>query len=292
MTALSPHGPAPMESNPLLKPLDLTPREFLTVTALARERLGIELGAGKEQLVAARIGKIMRRNGFARFREYYAHLQADHTGEALVQLLDALTTNHTSFFREQAHFDFLVEHIFREWSGSRPIRIWSAASSTGEEPYSIAMTAREFVGGGERSVPAIVASDISTHALSTARKGVYRSDRIEPALAPWMRKHLLRGEGEWQGWYRMHPEVMAMVEFRRINLIEPFPQIGRFHVIFCRNVMIYFSHATQEKLVNQLAESLELGGYLFVGHSETLTGIHHGLQQIQAAIYRKRGATR
>jgi chemotaxis protein methyltransferase CheR len=108
-------------------------------------------------------------------------------------------------------------------------------------------------------------------------------------VAPWLRKHLLLGEGRWQDWYRMRPEILGMVEFRRLNLIEPLPDVGRFAVIFCRNVMIYFSRETQETLVNRLAACLEPGGYLFVGHSESLTGIHHDLQQVQPAIYRKRG---
>ena len=107
-------------------------------------------------------------------------------------------------------------------------------------------------------------------------------------MATWLRKHLLRGEGQWQGWYRMRPEITAMVEFRRINLILPFPNVGKFDVIFCRNVMIYFSQRTQEQLVNRLAGCLRPGGYLFVGHSETLTGVQHGMQHVQPAVYRKR----
>ncbi|HEY2471459.1 MAG TPA: protein-glutamate O-methyltransferase CheR [Terracidiphilus sp.] len=292
MTGFPLHLTAEHDGNPLLKPLALTHTEFAAVSTLAREHFGVELGAGKEQLVAARLGKLMRRFGHSTFREYYEHLQADRTGEALVHLIDALTTNHTSFFREQAHFDFLVEHVFPNWDGIRPMRIWSAASSTGEEPYTIAVIAREYLGSHRMGLPSILASDISQQALETARRGVYKADRLHGVLVPWLRKHLLRGEGQWEGWYRMRPEVTAMVEFRRINLIEPFPEVGRFAVIFCRNVMIYFSHQTQEELVNRLATCLEPGGYLFVGHSETLTGIQHGLQHVQPAIYRKRGVKR
>jgi chemotaxis protein methyltransferase CheR len=277
---------------PAPKPLALTPKEFAAVSALAREHFGVELGAGKEQLVAARLSKLMRRLDFSTFREYYEHLRADHTGVALVELIDALTTNHTSFFREQAHFNFLVEHVFPEWDGTHPMRIWSAASSTGEEPYTIAITAREYFGILNKDLPSLLASDISTQALETARKGTYQSERLAEVLAPWISKHLLRGEGRCEGWYRMRPEIMAMVEFRRINLVEPFPSIGKFAVIFCRNVMIYFSHQTQEQLVNRLATCLQPGGYLFVGHSETLTGVQHDLEHVQTAIYRKRGGNR
>ncbi len=284
----------PTELQPPLfvRPLVLTAREFAAISTLAREEFGLELGRGKEQLVAARLGKLMRRLGFTAFPDYYRHVQSDRTGEALVELIDVLTTNHTSFFREQAHFDFLVQRVFAERRGSGPIRIWSAASSTGEEPYSIALTAREFLGPQSPVLPRILATDISTRVLETARKGIYPAERFPHGPAPWLRKHLLRGEGRWQGWYRMCPEILGMVEFRRVNLIEPLPDVGRFDVIFCRNVLIYFSRSTQEQVVNRLTVCLEPGGYLFVGHSESLTGIQHGLQHIQPAIYRKRGGRR
>jgi chemotaxis protein methyltransferase CheR len=280
---------AESQSQPISTPYALTSKEFATISALAREEFGLELGAGKELLVASRVGKLMRRLGFSEFRDYYRHVQSDRTDGALVELIDALTTNHTSFFREQAHFDFLVQRVFAERNGPGPICIWSAACSTGEEPYTIALTAREHLGPPSPILPRILATDISTRVLETARKGIYKADRFPGGIAPWLKKHLLCGEGRWAGWYRMRPEILRMVEFRRVNLIEPLPQIGRFAVIFCRNVMIYFSRSTQEQLVNRLAACLEPGGYLFVGHSESLTGIQHSLQHVQPAIYRKRG---
>src|ERR1700756_2573104 len=124
------------------RPLALTAKEFAAVSALAREQFGLELGLGKEQLAAARLGKLMRKRGFKVFRDYYRHVQSDQTGQALEELIDGLTTNHTSFFREPAHFDFLVQRVFADQPGRVPMRIWSAACSTGEEPYSIALTAR------------------------------------------------------------------------------------------------------------------------------------------------------
>ena len=271
------------------RPFALTAKEFETISNLAREKLGLELGNSKQQLVAARVGKLIRRLGLAGFRDYYQQLQCDQTGEALVELVDALTTNHTSFFREQAHLDFLVRQVFADRVESGPMRIWSAGSSTGEEPYSIALAAREHLGSQSPLLPRILATDISTRVLEIARRGIYRTDRFDNELAPWLKKHLMRGENRWEGWYRMHPEILRMVEFRRVNLIEPFPDVGRFAVIFCRNVMIYFSRATQEQLVNRLTACLEPGGYLFVGHSESLTGIQHVLHHVQPAVYRKRG---
>lgn len=269
--------------------LALTAREFAAISHLAREEFGLELGQGKEQLVAARLGQLMRRLGFSRFRDFYRHLESDSTGEALVQLIDVLTTNHTSFFREQAHFDFLAQHLFTERRPASPLRIWSAASSTGEEPYTIAMTAREIIGPGNPNLPRILATDISTRVLEIARKGIYSADRFPGGPAPWLKKHLLCGAGKWEGWYRMHPEILRMVEFGRINLVEPLPDLGRFAVIFCRNVMIYFNRATQRKVVAALTGCLQPGGYLFVGHSESLTAIQHHLQQVQPAIYRNPG---
>jgi len=283
---------APSDENSPLSPLALTHREFALISELAHAEFGIELGPGKEQLVAARIGKLMRHLCFSNFRDFYKHLQADHTGQYLIQLIDSLTTNHTSFFREQAHFDFLVNPICSQWASSRPMRIWSAACSSGEEPYTIALIASEHFRARREALPHILASDISTRALETARNGAYPAQRLQHAMVPWLRKHLLRGEGHWDGWYRMRPEIIDMVDFQRINLVQSWPDIGRFDVIFCRNVMIYFSHQTQTQLVNRLAECLQPGGYLFVGHSETLTGIQHGLQHVQPAIYRKRGAKR
>ncbi|HEV2134601.1 MAG TPA: protein-glutamate O-methyltransferase CheR [Terracidiphilus sp.] len=280
---------ADSSSVPVFPSLNLTAREFAAISNLAREEFGLELGHGKEQLVVARLGKLMRRLGFSRFRDFYQHLEDDSSGEALIQLIDVLTTNHTSFFREQSHFDFLVQHVFAERRPTTPTRIWSAASSTGEEPYTIAMTAREIIGPGSPNLPRILATDISTRVLDIARKGIYSADRFPGGPAPWVRKHLLRGAGRWAGWYRMHPEILRMVEFGRINLIEPLPDVGRFLVIFCRNVMIYFNRAAQQKVVNVLTGCLEPGGYLFVGHSESLTGIQHHLQQVQPAIYRKPG---
>ena len=277
---------------PPLNTLPLTHREFAAISDLAHREFGIELGAGKEQLVAARIGKLMRRLHFSRFRDFYEHLLADRTGQCLTHMIDSLTTNHTSFFREQAHFDFLTQRLFPGSEGNRPMRIWSAACSTGEEPYTIALIASEYFRSRSTGIPCILASDISTDALEAARKGLYPAQRLEQAMVPWMRKHLLRGEGQWDGWYRMRPEIMEMVRFRRINLVQSLPDVGTFDLIFCRNVMIYFSHQTQAQLVKRLAACLEPGGYLFVGHSETLTGIQHDLQHVQPAVYRKRGAKR
>src|ERR1700759_3188106 len=173
------------------QPLTLRATEFAAISTLAREEFGLELGRGKEQLVAARVGKLMRKLGFKAFPDYYRYVQGDRTGDALVELIDALTTNHTSFFREPAHFDFLVKRVLPENAGREPMRIWSAACSTGEEPYTIALTVREHMGAQSPILPRVLATDISTRVLETARKGIYKADRFQGGVAPWLRKHLL-----------------------------------------------------------------------------------------------------
>jgi chemotaxis protein methyltransferase CheR len=263
----------------------LSDGEFQAIRRLAHEKFGLELKSGKQELVAARLGKKLREHNFPTFRDYYRHVLEDSTGEALIGLIDALTTNHTSFLREPAHFDYLRETILPALERRRRIEIWSAACSTGEEPYSIACALLEAGVAPDRA--RIVATDISTRVLETARAGVYPAERFEEIPAGWRRKYLLRGTRRWEGWFRLRPEVRAMVEFRRLNLVEPFPELGPFPVIFCRNVMIYFDKPTQERVVGRLEARLEPGGWLLVGHAESLAGVRHSLRYVKPAVYRK-----
>lgn len=265
----------------------LTPREFERIRRLAHEHFGLDLRNGKEELVSARLGKKIRQWGFHTFQQYCDHVVADPSGEALVEMIDALTTNHTMFLREPAHFDFLRRMAAAELRGRGPIEIWSAACSTGEEPYSIAICLIEELGPGAASRIRILASDISTRALDAARKGVYAAERFDGFPAGWLPRYFLRGEGNWKGWFRTKPELRRMVEFRRINLMDPLTSLPRFAVVFCRNVMIYFDKPTQEDLLGRLTGRLEPGGYLLTGHSESLLGGRHSLEYICPAVYRK-----
>ena len=265
---------------------DLNARQFAQVRSLAYEQFGLDLRQGKEGLVAARLGKKVREGRFRSFDEYFSHVLADPTGLALVEMIDALTTNHTSFLRERAHFDLLENEIVPWLAARGTIEIWSAACSTGEEPYSVMFCVLNKLAAKPVAVQ-LLATDISTRVLATAQKGMYPAARVAGLPPAWVRAFLLNGQGEWRGWYQVKPEVRNRIEFRRLNLIEPFPFVKRFHVIFCRNVMIYFDRATQEGLVNRLAERLEPGGYLLIGHSESLTGIQHPLQYLAPAVYRK-----
>ncbi len=262
--------------------------EFRCIRELARRTFGLDLRPGKEMLVAARLGKQIRQLRFRSFQEYYRHAVADPTGEALTGLIDALTTNHTGFLREPAHFDFLREVVLPSLAARDRISIWNAACSSGEEPYSLACAALAALGPLAQAKLGIMATDISTRVLDVARQAAYSAERFEYFPQDWRRRFLLRGEGRWAGWFRMKPAVRRLVEFRRMNLVEPFPPQWRYPVIFCRNVMIYFDRPTREQLVHRLAGCLEPGGYLFVGHAESLAGMDQPLAYVRPAVYRKR----
>src|SRR5271168_2943822 len=185
--------------------LQLTASEFRQISDLAYQRFGLDLKSGKEALVAARLGKKLRKLGFGTFAEYHRHVLADTTGEALVELIDALTTNHTSFLREPAHFEFLARAANEEFRGVSTLRVWSAACSSGEEPYSIAMCLGEALSRSPARQFRILATDISTRMLDAARRGVYPAVRFEDVPEHWRRAYLLRGRGESNGFYRVKP---------------------------------------------------------------------------------------
>ncbi|MBZ5590873.1 MAG: protein-glutamate O-methyltransferase CheR [Acidobacteriia bacterium] len=285
---MSKSAPPPVDPQPGVRPL--TDREFEKISRLAYEKFGLELKPGKQELVSARLGKKVRAAGFRSFEQYYQSVVADSTGESLIQLIDALTTNFTDFMREPAHFDFLRNEALAGWAKRDRVRIWSTACSTGEEPYSIAFALLDALGNASRPRLEIVATDISSRALQHAHRGIYQAARLANLPAAWQRAFLLRGDGKWQGQYRVKPEVAGLVQFRRLNLIEPFSHPEPFSVILCRNVMIYFDRPTQQKLVRQLASQLEPGGYLLIGHSESLTGIDHPLSYVRPTIYRRSGS--
>jgi chemotaxis protein methyltransferase CheR len=206
-------------------------------------------------------------------------------------MIDALATNFTSFLREPKHFEFLVTELLPTWIDRAEIRLWSAACSTGEEPYTLALTLLDGLSRASRCSIRVLATDISTRALDAARKGVYPMERFQDFPSAWLPKYLLKGEGRSAGFYRVKPEVRRLIEFRRLNLIEPFSHPRPFAAIFCRNVMIYFDKLAQAGLVERLAACLEPGGYLFVGHAESLVGARSNLEYVRPAVYRKPAAS-
>ncbi|MGA3024709.1 MAG: protein-glutamate O-methyltransferase CheR [Bryobacteraceae bacterium] len=266
--------------------LRISPRDFQHLSALVKERFGLVLDT-KETMVTTRLSKKLRELHYSSFKDYYRHVTADASGAALKDMVDALTTNFTSFFREPEHFDLLRDKIIAEHAGHDPLRIWSAACSTGEEPYSIAMALLEALANSPGRSIEVVASDISGRALKRAAEGLYQAEQVATVPKVLVRKYFLKGEGQWSGWYRVKPSLLELIQFRRINLMDPLPSQPPFSVIFCRNVMIYFDQLGQESVVNRLAPYLEPNGYLFIGHAEGLAGVEHPLRYIQPAVYKR-----
>jgi chemotaxis protein methyltransferase CheR len=242
---------------------------------------------GKQSLVVTRLSKELRRLGFASFAQYFSHVSADRTGEALSEMADALTTNFTSFLREQSHFQFLRTALAAQLARTGPIEIWSAASSTGEEAWSILFTLLDVL--GPSADIRLLGTDISSRALKAATDAVYDSSQVAGLPQAWLAQYFVRGNGRWQGSYRVMQEYRNLVTFRRFNLVTDQPGLNRYPAIFCRNVAIYFDKPTQAAVARKLATVLTPGGYLFVGHSESLAGMDHGLVYVQPALYRKPG---
>jgi chemotaxis protein methyltransferase CheR len=265
---------------------ELAPRTFQKIQRLVYEKAGIDLNDSKRQLVWARLAKNLRRNDCGTYEEYLQKVERDSTGESLIGLIDALTTNFTSFLREENHFEFMRREILPKLKTRDSIDVWCAAAATGEEPYSLLFTMLD-VFGDTATKCRVLATDISTRALHVAKEAIYSAGRFSTVPREWLPKYLLRGEGDKKGLYRVKAEVARCVEFRRLNLIEAFDPGKLYPLISCRNVMIYFDVATQEKVVRRLSNFLEPGGYLFVGHSEGLTRVNHQLRFIRPAIYQK-----
>ena len=264
----------------------LTDRDLRAIVALVYEKSGITLHDGKRELVAARLQKRLRQRGRSSYKDYLARLGDDRSGEELTLLLDAIATNHTSFFREPQHFDFLRERIvpaLAAEAGTSGLDAWCAASSSGEEPVTIAMTLLE--AGVDRF--RLLASDLSTKVLATARQGVYKLDRVQGVPPALLRKYFQRGLGEQAGLARVAPEIRQRIEYRALNLIAMDRLDRTFAFIFCRNVMIYFDKSVQQRVVSMLERYLAPGGYLFISHSESLNGITHGMKWVAPAIYRR-----
>ncbi|HUA20132.1 MAG TPA: protein-glutamate O-methyltransferase CheR [Bryobacteraceae bacterium] len=269
-------------------PVTLTEQQFSKIRTLVYETAGIDLKHGKEELVKARLGKELRKQNLTSFDRYVEQVVNDKTGESLINLINALSTNFTHFFREQKHFDYLAKTVAPRWQGRQRIDVWCAAAATGEEPYSLAITLLESLGAS--AGVHILASDISTRALATADAGIYPEARLAEIPSALKSKYFVQGKWKSEPAFRAKPELRRLIEFRRINLIESFSHARQFQAIFCRNVMIYFDKPTQERVVQRLSEWLEPGGYLFVGHAESLTGARHALEFVIPAVYRKPGA--
>jgi chemotaxis protein methyltransferase CheR len=262
--------------------------EFLR--RLIYEHSRINLGHDKRALVSARVAKRLRALKVGSYHEYCQRLKAEPSDEELGHLVDVISTNHTHFFREEKHFDWMRSVLLPQWQASHreseTFRVWSAASSSGEEPYTLAIVLAEFFElEGKWTIDA---TDISTRILDRARQAIYDEEKLEPVRPELLRRYFQRGDGQFAGQFRVKEQLRQRVSFRHLNLLQPdYPFTQRFDLILCRNVMIYFDRPTQETLIGKLTEQLEPGGHLLVGHSESLSGIHHSLRQLQPAIYLK-----
>jgi chemotaxis protein methyltransferase CheR len=266
----------------------ITTDEFQRFRTLIYDKSGITLSDQKRTLLASRLSKRVRDLGLETFSAYYDHVTGDPSRDEFTRMLDLISTNKTDFFREPKHFAFLREQILPELTREKRIRIWSSACSTGEEPYTIAMTLYEAVSDPSQWDFQILASDLSTRVLAKAAAGVYDEERVRDVPPEVVRRHFLRGRGDSEGLLKVKPHLSAMVRFRRLNLMdETFPIKSPLDLIFCRNVMIYFDRPTQEQLVNKFYRYLKPGGYLFIGHSESLQWVQHPFKTSGPTIYRK-----
>lgn len=262
---------------------------FKYISSLIYDRCRIRLDQGKHALIKARLGKRMRLHGFSGLQEYCRFLQTAAAEEEFTRVVDALTTNFTHFMREPDHFEFLTRSVLPEWraKGGKRLRVWSAACSSGEEPYTIAFHLAEL----QAELPgwdwSIIASDVSTKVLEKARAGVYDAERVSALPREWLPRYFQKGVGKWDGYYRVKKAVSSRLEFRQINLIEACQHDQPFDVIFCRNVMIYFDRPTQEEIVRRLCQFLAPSGCLIIGHSESLNAMKAPLRCVKPSIYQK-----
>jgi chemotaxis protein methyltransferase CheR len=268
----------------LLNPVELKASQFEKICNIVYRLSGIRLSSGKEALVKSRLTKRLRALNLETIEDYIAYLESKKGTIELDYMIDAMTTNKTNFFRESAHFKFLSDNIL-PYLDDRKLRFWSAACSTGEEPYSLAMLLNDKIRNIEKKDVKILATDISATCLAKARRSVYEQSSMNGIPSQYLRRYFKKAGDNPSALFQLKDEIVRMVQVSCLNLMKAWPMKGRFNVIFCRNVMIYFDKKTQEKLVNRFWDYIAPGGYLFVGHSESLSSISHKFSYIQPAVY-------
>ena len=277
----------------LLEPHKLSREAYRLIAEKVYAHSRIQLGEDKQALVSGRLAKRLRQLNLDSFEAYCRLLQSAAGAEELGPLVDLISTNHTHFFREIAHLNFLRDEALPEFTPAliktrAPFRFWSAASSSGEEPYTVAIVLAEYERAHGAYQWQIEGIDISTRILERARAGVYPEDRIKLPQPEWLPRYFQKGTGENKGYFRVKDSLRQQVKFHHLNLLQSaYPVARDQHVIFCRNVMIYFDQPTQEELIGKLTRQLAPGGYLVVGHSESLLGVKHALKQLKPGIYRR-----
>lgn len=275
--------------------IEICDPDFEFIRQLVYDHSRINLGNEKQRMVYARLNKRLMKLGLATVSDYCELLRTTRVREELPHLIDTLSTNFTTFFRELEHFKFMKDVVVPEFFASErggtrngPFQAWSAACSTGEEPYSIAITLAACFQAIGRDMWEIFATDISTRVLETARRGVYEASRIVLPNPAWLSRYFQKGTDKCEGYFRIKKRVRNQIDFEHMNLLDPNPgQRKQFHLIFCRNVMIYFDQKTTQHLVEKLTRQLRPEGYLIIGHAESLNWKPSGLEQIKTSIYRK-----
>jgi chemotaxis protein methyltransferase CheR len=272
---------------------DLNYDEFRLIADIAYQRWGLSLPDTKMPMVSGRLASYARRIHLNSVEEFIERLKRGDNEADLLAIFDMLSTNVTAFFRDPEHFNYLERELYTGLSRGtltlpgRKLRIWSAACSTGAEPYSLAIHALEHLAGIENWDVRILATDLSESALAVARRGVYPLDMVAGLDRELLKRYFLRGLGPSSGYVKVTPQVREMVTVHRLNLMENWPMKGPFQVIFCRNVMIYFDSPTKQRLVQRMYDLLDPGGLLVLGSAETLSGLGHQFRHVQPSIYAK-----
>jgi len=271
-----------------------TSADFSFIRELVADRTGIMLSDNKRDLVYGRLSRRLRELEMSNFRDYCNLLEKGHDEEEMVQFVNAITTNLTSFFREDHHFEFLGKTLLPslmqqkiQSKSERKLRIWSAGCSTGEEPYSIAMVLKEALGTDTSWDARILATDLDTKVLAKGSSGIYEQNRVEGMSKSRLQKWIKNGSGENEGKVRMSPKLRELITFKQLNLMNEWPMKGPFDLIFCRNVVIYFNKPTQQVLFDRYADLLDHDGHLFLGHSETMFQKTDRYRLIGKTIYQK-----
>ncbi len=249
------------------------------------QEAGIDLGESKQQLVSSRLNKRLRFHNLTSFEQYVDLIEDRNCGSERQIAIDLLTTNETYFFREAAHFETLKTSILPQHQKDKLFRVWSAASSSGEEAYSVAMVLDDFF--GQRAQWEVFGSDISSRIIEKAKKGIYQIHRIDAIPAEYLKRYCRKGTGEYEGFLLVDKNLRSKTRFSEINLTRPLPEVGLFDVVFLRNVLIYFDHPTKEKIIRSLTSKLRPGGILYIGHSESLKGMNLPLTLIAPTTYQR-----
>jgi chemotaxis protein methyltransferase CheR len=263
--------------------LGITDREFALFQAMVHQETGITLSGQKKALLVGRLGARLRHRQTPSFSEYHELLRHPGEKDELQAAIDLITTNETSFFREPGHFKALAEYVRDLRPVPLPFRAWSAASSSGEEAYTLAMVLSDLLGGAEWQV---LGTDISTRVLERARRAVYPMERAKAIPADFLRRYCLKGHGPHEGMFLMDRRIRDRVAFSQANLCQPLPRLGPFDVAFLRNVLIYFDLPEKRKVIKHVISQMKPGGLLIVGHSESLTNFSEGLSVVRPTVYR------